>query len=428
MDIDSLEFGGEQTTQTTVDTTVDNKPVTQPDEEGEDINGGAKDKEELDNKGEEGNKEEGNKEDKQGDDDNSSTGELEVGTEIEFDGVTYTIDDNHNLVDKDGKVFKKADELDAWLKEQEVEEEEEEDNGVNLSAIQQEVGVEVTDESGNPVEFSNDAKGVAAYVNAVLDLQRGEIQEATINKFYQDNPLVKNFIDYVTVNGTYEGFGELKDRSNIVLDKDNDRQLEAVIRMAANEFGNSSLSDNYIKYLRDNGGLYDEAVIQLENLVNYDKQVRADIEQRATAARKQEQEELAEYWKKIDTIVKSRTIGGYKIPESFTKEVDGKKMMFSINDFYDYCSKPKFKDANGNLITAYQRDLNAMSDEDVMNNDLINAYLHFTGGSYKDLANMAINEAEVRRLRVKAKEHRAAKSVRISRPAKSNKADDIALA
>ena len=103
--------------------------------------------------------------------------------------------------------------------------------------------------------------------------------------------------------------------------------------------------------------------------------------------------------------------------------------MFNIKDFYDYCSKPAFTDGNGNKITAYQRDLNAMSDEEVMNNELLNAYLHFTGGSYKDLANMAINEAEVRKLKVKAKEHRAIKTVKITKPAsKQSNISDIALA
>ena len=37
----------------------------------------------------------------------------------------------------------------------------------------------------------------------------------------------------------------------------------------------------------------------------------------------------------------------------------------------------------------------------------------FTGGSYKDLINMAVQEDKVRQLRVKSKENKAAKTVRI---------------
>ena len=39
-------------------------------------------------------------------DGNTSTGEIEVGTIVEYDGKSYTVDANKNLVDSDGKVFK----------------------------------------------------------------------------------------------------------------------------------------------------------------------------------------------------------------------------------------------------------------------------------------------------------------------------------
>ena len=42
-------------------------------------------------------------------------------------------------------------------------------------------------------------------------------------------------------------------------------------------------NDNYIKYLKDSGGLYDEAKAQLEALVEKDKQVRQQIAQQAEA-------------------------------------------------------------------------------------------------------------------------------------------------
>ena len=41
-------------------------------------------------------------------DNNSSTGELVAGDNVEFEGETYTVAENGDLVDKDGKVFKEA--------------------------------------------------------------------------------------------------------------------------------------------------------------------------------------------------------------------------------------------------------------------------------------------------------------------------------
>ena len=79
-------------------------------------------------------------------------------------------------------------------------------------------------------------------------------------------------------------------------------------------------------------------------------------------------------------------------------------------------------------MSAYQRDLNKLSDKDYLDKELIGAFLQFTGGSYKDLVDMAIKEEQVRTLRLKAKDNRATKTVRV-KPKSAGKAniDDILL-
>lgn len=345
--------------------------------------------------------------------DNSSTGELTEGTEIEFDGAVYTVDANGNLVDKNGTIFKEAKDVADWMKTMDVEDSNNNDEALTLASIQEAIGITVTDANGNNIEFTDDAAGVKAYVNSVIDLKSNEIQQATINKFYQDNPLVKQFTDYVQLNGTPRGFGEIPDRSGIVLDKDNTAQLEAVIRMAATEFGNKSLNDNYIKYLKDGGGLYDEAKAQLQALVEKDAAVRKDIEARAKAQREEEAKSVSDYWNKVNNVIDSRIIAGYKLPESFTKEVNGQKVIITPNDFYNYLSKATETDTDGNKVTGYQRDLNKLTDDEYLNRELLDAWLMFTGGTYKDLIAMAVNEDKVRQLRVKSKEQRSAKTVKV---------------
>lgn len=345
--------------------------------------------------------------------DNSSTGELTEGTEIEFDGTIYTVDANGNLVDKNGTIFKEAKDVADWMKTMDVEDSNNNDEPLTLASIQEAIGITVTDANGNNIEFTDDAAGIKAYVNSVIDLKSNEIQQATINKFYQDNPLVKQFTDYVQLNGTPRGFGEIPDRSGIVLDKDNTAQLEAVIRMAATEFGNKSLNDNYIKYLKDGGGLYDEAKAQLQALVEKDAAVRKDIEARAKAQREEEAKSVSDYWNKVNNVIDSRIIAGYKLPESFTKEVNGQKVIITPNDFYNYLSKATETDTDGNKVTGYQRDLNKLTDDEYLNRELLDAWLMFTGGTYKDLIAMAVNEDKVRQLRVKSKEQRSAKTVKV---------------
>ena len=356
-------------------------------------------------------------------DNNSSTGELVAGDNVEFEGETYTVAENGDLVDKDGKIFKEAKDVKEWMESLQ----EETDDTISLETIQDAFGQTIVGEDGKPVEFTNDAAGVQAYVKAVVDLQRNEIAEGAVNKLYADNPLLKQFIDYVQVNGSPRGFGELPDRTGWQIDKDNAAQQETIVRMAAREFGNASLNDNYIKYLKDTGGLYDEAVNQLKALQDKDKTVKAEIEQRANAARAQEQQEIETYWNKVNDVINGRTIAGYKLPDSFVKEVDGKKQTLTPTDFYNYLSRQTEVDADGNRITGYQKDLANESDDDYLARELITAWLMFTGGTYKDLATMAIKENEVRTLKLKSKENRAHKTVKVTKPASKSSVDDIVL-
>ena len=358
----------------------------------------------------------------------SSTGELAVGDTLEFEGSTYTVDKDGNLVDDKGSIFKQANEVSDWLKSMDVDDNNQVDGGLNLASIQEALGVTVTDSDGKPVEFTDDADGVKAYVNSVIDLKSNELQTAAINKLYSDNPLLKQFNDYVQLKGSPRGFGEIPDRSGIQVEKDNEAQQIAIIRMAAQEFGNKSLNENYIKYLRDSGGLYDEARNQLQALAEKDIAVRKEIETRAAAQRQEEAENVANYWKNVSNVINGRMIAGYKLPESFTKEVNGQKVVITPNDFYNYLSKASEQDADGNRVTGYQKDLSNLSDADYLNRELLDAWLMFTGGTYKDLIDMAVKEDKVRQLRVKSKEQRTAKSVKIIRKANS-KADinDIIL-
>ena len=359
--------------------------------------------------------------------DNPFTGELNVGDQIEIDGVTYTVAENGDVVDANGNVFKPASEVAEWLKTVDVNDENN-DSTLNISSIQDAIGITINDENGNPIEFTDDANGVKSYVDSVIALRSNELQQAAINRLYQDNPLLKQFQDYVQLKGTAKGFGDIPDRSGIKLDKDNESQLVAVIKMAANEFGNKSLNDNYIKYLRDSGNLYDEAKTQLAALVDKDKAYRKDIETQAAAQREQEANDLKAYWEKVNNMINGRVINGYKIPDSFTKEVDGKKVVITPNDFFNYVSSASFEREDGSKITGYQRDLAKLTDDEYMAREMLDAWLMFTGGTYKDLIDMAVKENEVRKLIVKSKQNRSTKTVKIVKKqnGKTN-IDDIIL-
>ena len=369
----------------------------------------------------------GNQDNNNGEGDNPSTGgdiKLNPGDSINFDGVDYHVADNGDIVDEKGNVFKAAAEVADWLKEQDVNDDTNSDGPIDINNIIKEVGIDITDEEGNPIEFTNDAAGVKGYINSVLELRSSEIADATLNKFFTDAPIVKDFLDYLTINGTPRGFGEIRDLSNVKLDKDNEAQLENVIRAAAKEFGNTTLSDSYIKYLKDSGGLYDEANRQLQAMVDRDNAEKAEREEQAKAARQQEQENLRNYWDAVNKQIQSGNIAGYKIPETFVLERDGQKITTSRSDFWDYLT---IEDRETGL-TGYRRDLASMSDHDVMEHELLDAYLHFTGKSYKDLINMAVQEEKAKQLRIQSKQNANRGSIRITRkPSGKTNLDDILI-
>lgn len=357
--------------------------------------------------------------------DNKPLHDLEVGTTLEIDGVDYTVAENGDIVDKDGKVFKESKDVKSWLEENKPSDDNEDDE-ITIENIQKQLGIEITNEDGKPAEFTNDVAGVKSYIQSVIDLKSDEIRQGTINKFYNDNPLVKQFVDYVKITGTPRGFGELPDRTGIEIDRENKDQQIAIIRMAATEFGNKSLNDNYIKYLESTGSLYDEAKVQLEALQNKDKQTRKNIEEQANAAREQERKDLESYFNKINQVITSRKLGNYTLPENIVKERNGQKITLTLNDFYDYVAKLTETDENGNRMTGYQRDLNNESDDELLNRELIDAWLMFTGGSYKDLIDMIAKEDNVRKLVIKSKENRNKHQIAIKKPNKSKvSVDDI---
>lgn len=421
MPVEDIDFVGEQVTEQDVQNN-NSTSDTQNNEDVASINSNP-DKSDITNKDNDNKDTNNNTTDT---DTNDAETVLEEGTELEIDGSSYVVDKEGNIVDKDGNIFKKSDEVQAWLKEQNINDDNNsDDQSLSIEQIQKEVGITLNDEQGQPIEFTNDAQGVKNYINSVIDFKANEIREGAVNKLFADSPMLKEFVDYVQLTGTARGFGDIPDRSGITVDKDNEAQQEAIVRMAGAEFNNPNVNDNYIKYLKSTGALYEEAVNQLQALVQKDQQLHEQIKKEAELQRQQQIEEYNNYWSAVYDAISKRNIGGYTLPESIVKVVDGQKRTYTLNDFYDYVSKPAFVDDNGNYITAHQHDRNMLSDEEDLNKQILDAWLLFTGGTYKDLVAMATEENKVRKLIIKSKEQRNAKTVRINKPKSKVKAEDI---
>ena len=202
--------------------------------------------------GQEGNGQQGQEGQADGD---SSTGEvtLSEGDTVNVDGVDYTIDANGNAVGADGTIFRTAAELTELIAQ----------NGSEpsvLDQLQTRFGSDFKDEDGNPIVFDNNAEGIAAYVDTVVQSRIVEAQTAALNNLFETYPQVEQVINHLKLNGTLEDFVEIPDRSSITVSKDNEEQQATFICEEWKLSGKKGDVNKFIDYCKNAGILYDTAV------------------------------------------------------------------------------------------------------------------------------------------------------------------------
>lgn len=403
-----------------IDHDIDGIPVNDIGDNGGGNNGDGGKPDNPNNTGEGNKGDEGNKEDNKNGD--NADVNLEAGTSIEVGEDTYTVDENGNLLDKNGNIFKEAKDVKSWLNEFENVTDTDKDS-ISIETIQEAVGVQITDDDDKPVEFENNPEGIKAYIDAVIETAKEEHFETAVNTLYQKYPILNDVLNYYIANGnSLEGFGEVPDRSNITIDDSNEAQQEAIIRTAWEEQGRKGDVESYIAYLKSSGTLLATAKEELVGLQEADEQYRKNIEEEAEYKEAERLQRLENYWNSVHDVIKNRTIAGYQIPESIIISRNGQKLSVTPEDFFNYIYRV---DKDGK--SAYERDLATETPESRRDDEILRAYLKFVGGNYSNLVDMAINKEKVNRLKLKAKE-RNTSTVRISKPkTNTNKGTNIDL-
>lgn len=341
---------------------------------------------------------------------------LKPGYSVEVGDETYTVDEKGNLVGKDGKVFKEAKDVAEWIKEFDVADDDSKE--ISIETVQDTIGIEITDDNDKPIQFDNTPEGIAAYVNAVIETSREEHMEAAINTLYQKYPIIQEVLNYYIANGnSIEGFGELPDRSNITIDDTNEAQQENIIRTAWEEQGRKGDVNAYIQYLKSSGTLLAVAKEELAGIQEADKQYREQLEKEAEEQEKQKIQQLEKYWNDVKQVVDSRKIAGYTIPDNIIINREGQKYSATPQDFFNYIYRV---DNEGK--SAYERDLVKETPESRRDDELLRAYLKFVGGNYSNLVDMAVNDKEVAKLKLIAKERKTS-SIKVRKPKTSTSKD-----
>lgn len=356
------------------------------------------------------------KDTKNHDDANANEHDLEEGTVIEDGDNKYTVDKDGNLIDDKGNIFKAKNEVAAYLKEFEVEDTSNEDK-IDVKSIQELVGVSVTSEDGKPVTFDNTPQGVASYVQSVLDLKRDEFAKAGVNKLFEDYPVVSDFLNYYVANGnSFEGFGELRDRSGIEVDENNVSQQEAIVREAFKEFNRHGNVDKYIQYLKDSNELFNVAKEELEALQKADNDVREANAKEALRVKAEEEKQLVEFWNGVKECIDKRQIAGYRIPETVIIERNGKQISTTPEDFFNYVYQVDDKG-----LSRYENDLMKLSPAERRDEELLKAWLKYTGKGYDSLIEMAVSDKEAKKLKLTASQRKSTRgAIKITKPDSKN--------
>lgn len=345
----------------------------------------------------------------------SSMGEvtLSEGDTVNVDGVDYTIDADGNAVAADGTVFRTASELTELIAQ----------NGSEpsvLDQLQTRFGSDFKDEDGNPIVFDNNAEGIAAYVDTVVQSRIVEAQTAALNNLFETYPQVEQVINHLKLNGTLEDFVEIPDRSNITVSKDNEEQQASFIREEWKLSGKKGDVNKFIDYCKNAGILYDTAVESKEAVDSiYESRLaeqKAQVEAKEAAAAAEEKA----YWDNVEKTISKGELLGYSIPEQIQCNKDGKKVMLSRKDFLKYVSTPV--DSEGN--TAYMLDEAKVDSNARMQDDLLKAFLKFTGGNYASLVGMAVNKQKVLSIRTAAAQTTGKRTVIINSKGNNSKTVD----
>ena len=345
----------------------------------------------------------------------SSMGEVQLseGDTVNVDGVDYTIDAEGNAIAADGTVFRTATELAELIAQ----------NGSEpsvLNQLQTRFGSDFKDENGNPIVFDDNEEGIAAYVETVVQSRVKEAQAAAINNLFETYPQVEQVINHLKLNGSLDDFVEIPDRSQITVSKDNEEQQATFIREEWKLSGKKGDVNKFIDYCKNAGILYDTAVESKEAVDSiYESRLaeqKAQVEAKEAAAAAEEKA----YWDNVEKTISKGELLGYSIPEQIQCNKDGKKVMLSRKDFLKYVSTPIDNEGN----TAYMLDEAKVDSNARMQDDLLKAFLRFTGGDYASLVGMAVNKQKVLSIRTTAAQTTGKRTVIINSKGNNSKTVD----
>lgn len=203
---------------------------------------------------------------------------------VTIEGVDYVLDVNGNAT-KDGAI--------VYTKDQLEDDTDNTDENDYISLVQQQVGLELHDETGTPIQFENTVDGFVAREKAIIDKVKKDTASHVYNTMINETPEISQLLNYKKLHGSLEGFSFNTDYIAPVYIENDAQNHKLLITKELQLKGLSSKDiEITIKGLEIDNSLGDRAKESESYLIT--KKNEHEVEQRNVIAEKQrtEQESL----------------------------------------------------------------------------------------------------------------------------------------
>lgn len=337
---------------------------------------------------------------------------------VVIDDVEYTINNEGAAVDKDGKVFKTKEELEALEEEPNPDDEgkgkstAEEDKDVSISDIEKLSGIEIVKE-GKKQDYEFSLEGLAKREKDIKELGLAEGSQKAITEFFNSNPDLYKAYLYKNKKGTLDGFSNEPFYQTVKLDTDNEEQLFNFIVDAEVKKGSSpERAKSIAKFFKAENKLAEEGEQSYKFLVEQEK---AEIDNFTNTEKEQQKQTVEKEIKFFGTyfdetgkevvvnnegsiynkVVDKGSFGNFVIPQEGIKIKDKQGNVQTLNrrEVYDYMSKPVTKEG---YTQAQIDEMNRMGNTDAM---LYQYMLNLTGNDVSQLIQRKILEEKGKALK-----------------------------
>jgi len=320
----------------------------------------------------------------------AAEGASEEVTEVEIEGVTYSINEEGNAVNENNEVVYTVEQL------AEMEEEEEISSEFKLAELS---SIQPVDDKGEPIQYEATDEGRRQYIEDVYTAGGIDRANKILEERYAANPLLKTVTDYIIANGSLDGFSEQPYTRNPITKDSTEEDMIATIRQARKMKGDTEIEiAQAISWAKSDNKLSDLASTSDAYLTQYEQHQKKQLAEQAAQV---EQARIAKNQQYVNTLINTISkgeldINGQKVNIPAILEVntpEGKRVA-QRDELIRYATEVnQYRMPNGSIqnATQYQIDKWVKNTQRTLNDDIFEMVTLFTGGDNSQLLKTAIN-------------------------------------